>query len=98
MTNEPFAHAIPDPALRAEIAFALHTGEATAAELAAVHNVSPATVRRYAAEADADRRLRALPDHVRSALIVGCRTGDRRRWERRYGHAVVAAVLAGSRD
>ncbi|WP_139057936.1 ArsR family transcriptional regulator [Tsukamurella pseudospumae] len=53
--HPPFRYAIPDPALRAEIAFALRSGEATASELAAAHGISDATVRRYATEIDVDR-------------------------------------------
>lgn len=98
MTNEPFTYAVADRALRAEIAFALDAREATATELAELHGISEATIRRYAAEADADRRLHALPDHIRGAMIASCRAGNRRRWERRYGRVVVAAVLARSWD
>lgn len=76
----------------------MRAGEATASELAAAHGISDATVRRYAAEAYAERRSRALPDHMRSAMIVGCRAGSRHRWERQYGTRVVAAVLAGRGD
>lgn len=91
--RSPFTHAIPNSAVRRDIARAVADG-VPVEQLAEVHGISVSTVRAYAAEFQgAQRVLAIIDDHTRSAIIAGCRGGSRRRWERQYGTTVVRELL-----
>lgn len=89
----PFTHAVANPSVRRDIAAAVRDG-IDPLQLAAEFNISVSTVHRYAAEWEgAQRKVRALTDFERDAIIDGCRDGARKRWERQYGAEVVRELL-----
>lgn len=92
-TPQPFTHAVSNPAVRRDIALAVASGT-DPEQLAETFGISVSTVLRYAAEWEgAVRKVQALSDFEREAIIDGCRRGSRRRWERQYGAGVVRQVL-----
>jgi hypothetical protein len=52
------------------------------------------TVRAYCKEWEgARRKVQALTDFEREAIVEGCRRGSRRRWVRQYGGEVVRQIM-----
>ncbi|SHP29254.1 Uncharacterised protein [Mycobacteroides abscessus subsp. abscessus] len=90
---ERFTHAVQNPGVRRDIALAVRDG-IPVEQLAAEFSISPSTVRSYAAAWEGtQRKVQALNDFDREAIIDGCARGARRRWERTYGVEVVRQVL-----
>ncbi|WP_396909861.1 helix-turn-helix domain-containing protein [Mycolicibacterium sp.] len=88
-----FTHAVANPAVRRDIAQAVRDG-IPVEQLAEEFNISVSTVRSYARQFEGvQRKLLALSNFEREAVIEGCRRGARRRWERQYGAEVVRELL-----
>lgn len=94
MSNpERFTFAVQNPGVRRDIAQAMRDG-IPAEQLAAEFNISASTVRAYARQWEGvQRKVKALPEFEREAIIDGCARGARQRWERQYGAEVVRQVL-----
>lgn len=91
-----FTHAVTNPQTRHEIALAVRDG-ISPEQLAAGFQISESTVRAYVREWEgAQRKVQALTDFERQAIIEGCARGARRRWERELGADVVSELLGES--
>lgn len=91
--HPPFQHAVANPSVRRLIAEKLASGTDPLL-LAEAYSISVSTVHRYAAEFEgARRKMLALSDFEREAIVDGCQRGSRRRWERQYGARVIAQLL-----
>lgn len=91
--RSPFTHAIPNSAVRRDIAKAVADG-VPVEQLAAEFDISVSTVRAYAKEWEGvQRRTAALNDFEREAIRAGVTRGARKRYEREYTAAVVRHVL-----
>lgn len=89
----PFQHAVANPSVRKDIAAAVHAG-IPVEQLAEEFQISPSTVRAYAAEwQGAQRTIRELDVWERESIIHACHRGGRRRWERELGVDVVRELL-----
>lgn len=89
----PFQHAVANPAARREIALAVQSG-IPVEQLAAEFGISESTVRSYAKEFEnVQRRIRALDAWERESIVLACRRGARRRWERELGVETVRQLL-----
>ncbi|CDP89231.1 MULTISPECIES: hypothetical protein [Mycolicibacterium] len=63
-------------------------------QLAEEFGISEPTVRAYAAEfANTQRIIRRLDVWERESIVLACRRGGRRRWERELGVDVVRELL-----
>lgn len=95
MTDRPpFRHAVPDPDTRRAVARAVRDGGVPVEEAAKKFNISASTVMRYVDEFErTERAVREMNELEKAAVRAGCEHGARARWERRYGAAVVRAVL-----
>jgi len=89
----PFTHAISNPSARRDIALAVRDG-IDPWQLAAEFSISLAPVHRYANEWEgAQRKVQALTDWEREAIVDGCRRDARRRYVRKFGAEVVAQEM-----
>ncbi|CPR69526.1 hypothetical protein [Mycobacteroides abscessus] len=92
-SREPFVHAVPNPQTRHEIALAVRGG-ISPEQLAEEFSISVSTVRSYAIEFEnVQRKVQALSEFEREAIIEGCARGARQRWERQHGAEVVRQLL-----
>lgn len=88
-----FTYAVQNPSVRKDIARAVADG-IPVDQLAAEFNIAPATVRRYAEEwAGVQRTIRNLDAWERESIVLACRRGGRKRWERELGADVVHELL-----
>lgn len=90
----PFQHAVANPATRRDIALAVQSG-IPVDQLAEEFSIAESTVRAYAAEwTGVQRTIRGLDVWERESIILACRRGGRRRWERQLGVEVVRELLS----
>lgn len=95
-TREPFVHAVANPAVRRDIALAVQSG-ISPEQLAEEFEISPATVRSYSREFEnVQRRIRQLDPWERESIVLACRRGGRKRWERELGVETVRELLGES--
>lgn len=89
----PFQHAIENPATRREIAAAVRDG-IDPQQLAEEFRISLSTVRSYAAQFEnVQRTIRRLDAWERESIVLACKRGGRRRWERELGVETVRELL-----